>query len=195
MAAFRRSPVSPLQARSCVSVNVPSNSPIPLLPFPRRCAALVRVLRQSRGAPLLSMAVAEAMAAVVCEPGSRTTDQSTLETLLQARRRSVCGFGAARLLRCCWALTVRCVACLAVRCCSSNLIGLAANHLQETAALGRPLFSLFSHPAPRVAHAAALLMRAVAEGGAEAAQPMREAALTGGSVHSLCSIAGRCMCS
>jgi DnaJ family protein C protein 13 len=53
-------------------------------------------------------------------------------------------------------------------------------HVQETAALGRPLFSLFSHPAPRVAHAAALVMRAVAEGGAEAAQPMREAALTGG---------------
>ena len=51
--------------------------------------------------------------------------------------------------------------------------------LQKTAALGRPLFTLFSHPAPRVAHAAALLMRAVAEGGAEAAQPMREVALTG----------------
>ena len=50
---------------------------------------------------------------------------------------------------------------------------------QEAAALGRPLFALFSHPAPRVAHAAALIMRAVAEGGAEAAQPMREAALTG----------------
>lgn len=55
----------------------------------------------------------------------------------------------------------------------------ATQPLQETAALGRPLFTLFSHPAPRVAHAAALLMRAVAEGGAEAAQPMREAALTG----------------
>lgn len=52
-----------------------------------RCAALVRVLRQSRGAPLLSMAVAEAMAAVVCEPGSRTTDQATLEALLQASMR------------------------------------------------------------------------------------------------------------
>jgi DnaJ family protein C protein 13 len=45
--------------------------------------------------------------------------------------------------------------------------------------MGRPLFSLFSHPAARVAHGAALLMRAVAEGGSEAAQPMREAALTG----------------
>ena len=51
----------------------------------RRCAALVRVLRQSRGAPLLSMAVAEAAAAVVCEPGSRTTDQATLDAVLQAR--------------------------------------------------------------------------------------------------------------
>ena len=54
--------------------------------------------------------------------------------------------------------------------------------LQEVAALGRPLFALFSHPAPRVAHAAALLMRAVAEGGAEAAQPMREAALAEGAI-------------
>lgn len=52
---------------------------------PGRCSALVRVLRQARAAPLLSMAVAEALAAVACAPGSRTTDPSTLETLLQAR--------------------------------------------------------------------------------------------------------------
>lgn len=34
--------------------------------------------------------------------------------------------------------------------------------LQEAAELGRPLFALFSHPAPRVADAAAHLMRAIA---------------------------------
>jgi DnaJ family protein C protein 13 len=54
--------------------------------------------------------------------------------------------------------------------------------LLEVASLGRPLFSLFAHPAPRVADAAALLMRAVAEGGAAAAAPMREAALVEGAV-------------
>ena len=73
---------------------------------------------------------------------------------------------------------------VALRLCPPAILISAFCHLvakppQETAALGRPLFTLFSHPAPRVAHAAALLMRAVAEGGAEAAQPMREAALTG----------------
>lgn len=55
-----------------------------------RCAALVRVLRQARAAPLLSMAVAEATAAVVCEPGSRTTEQSTLEMIVQVRLMQLC---------------------------------------------------------------------------------------------------------
>lgn len=159
----------------------------------RRCAALVRVLRQAHVAPLLSMAVAEAAAAVVCEPGSRTTEQSTLEAIVQV---------GGVFLR-------PAEAAFPGRCGRWNTGGVEQSsrcHLppltlvpslpfpfpwpsspsvpprpppQEAAALGSPLFSLFSHPAPRVAHAAALIMRAVAEGGAEAAQPMRGAALTG----------------
>jgi DnaJ family protein C protein 13 len=55
------------------------------LPPPRlrSCTALVRVLQGRRPAPLLSMAVAEAVAAVACEPGSRSTEQATLEAVLQ----------------------------------------------------------------------------------------------------------------
>ncbi|KAG2494521.1 hypothetical protein HYH03_007288 [Edaphochlamys debaryana] len=54
--------------------------------------------------------------------------------------------------------------------------------LQEAAALGPPLFALCLHPAPRVTAGAALLMRAVAEGGAAAAAPMRAAALRHGAL-------------
>jgi hypothetical protein len=48
--------------------------------------------------------------------------------------------------------------------------------------MGRPLFSMFASPAPRVADSAALIMRAVTRGGAASAEPMREAALTEGAV-------------
>jgi DnaJ family protein C protein 13 len=54
--------------------------------------------------------------------------------------------------------------------------------LQAAAALGRPLFNLFSHPAPRVADGAAVLMRAIAECGSAAAAPMRDAALREGAL-------------
>jgi DnaJ family protein C protein 13 len=54
--------------------------------------------------------------------------------------------------------------------------------LQAAAALGRPLFALFSHPAGRVADGAAVLMRAIAERGAAAAAPMRQAALREGAL-------------
>lgn len=55
--------------------------------------------------------------------------------------------------------------------------------LQAAAALGRPLFSLFSHPAARVADGTAVIMRAIAErGAAAAAAPMRDAALREGAV-------------
>ncbi|GIM04041.1 hypothetical protein Vretimale_8678, partial [Volvox reticuliferus] len=54
--------------------------------------------------------------------------------------------------------------------------------LQEAAELGPPLFALCHHPAPRVTQGAALLMRAVAESGAAAAAPMRQAALRHGAV-------------
>ncbi|KAK9915634.1 hypothetical protein WJX75_001835 [Coccomyxa subellipsoidea] len=54
--------------------------------------------------------------------------------------------------------------------------------LSEAGALGHPLFALFSHPARRVLDAAALIMRAVASGGENAAAPMREAALTEGAM-------------
>lgn len=160
------------------------------------------MLRHARGLPLLSMAVAEATAAVVCEPGSRSTDRETLEAVLQvgslagpapcilALSARIAAPASGRLLlpSFLWTMTwlpkvpaaptsstplVSC--CRAASSPSRGFLFLP----QKTAALGRPLFALFSHPAPRVAHAAALIMRAVAEGGAEAAQPMREAALTG----------------
>lgn len=54
--------------------------------------------------------------------------------------------------------------------------------LRAAAALGRPLFTLFSHPAARVADGAAVLMRAIAECGAAAAAPMRDAALREGAL-------------
>eukprot|EP00878_Enallax_costatus_P026801 GHUV01028800.1.p1 GENE.GHUV01028800.1~~GHUV01028800.1.p1 ORF type:complete len:258 (+),score=73.22 GHUV01028800.1:512-1285(+) len=54
--------------------------------------------------------------------------------------------------------------------------------LRAAAALGRPLFTLFSHPAARVADGAAVLMRAIAECGSAAAAPMRDAALREGAV-------------
>jgi len=54
--------------------------------------------------------------------------------------------------------------------------------LQAAAALGRPLFSLFGHPAARVADGTAVIMRAIAERGAAAAAPMRDAALREGAV-------------
>lgn len=53
--------------------------------------------------------------------------------------------------------------------------------LTNTASLGRPLFQLVMHPAKRVADGAALVMRAIAETGASAAMPMREAALREGA--------------
>jgi DnaJ family protein C protein 13 len=53
--------------------------------------------------------------------------------------------------------------------------------LSSSASLGRPLFQLVMHPARRVADGAALVMRAVAESGATAAMPMREAALREGA--------------
>lgn len=54
--------------------------------------------------------------------------------------------------------------------------------LQAAAALGRPLFGLFGHPAARVADGAAVLMRAIAQRGATAAAPMRDAALREGAL-------------
>jgi hypothetical protein len=54
--------------------------------------------------------------------------------------------------------------------------------LRAAAALGRPLFGLFVHPAARVADGAAVLMRAIAECGAAAAAPMRDAALREGAL-------------
>ena len=59
--------------------------------------------------------------------------------------------------------------------------------------LGRPLFSLFSHAAARVQDCAALIMRAVAQGGATAAAPMREAALKEGAMlhHLLTATSGQ----
>ena len=48
--------------------------------------------------------------------------------------------------------------------------------------MGAPLFALFEHPAPRLVEGVALLMRAVAEGGVQAAAPMREAALAEGAL-------------
>lgn len=54
--------------------------------------------------------------------------------------------------------------------------------LHEVASVGRPLFSLFNHPAKQVSDVAALVMQAIAEGGATAAAPMREAALAEGAV-------------
>lgn len=54
--------------------------------------------------------------------------------------------------------------------------------LHEVAAMGRPLFALFNHPARQIGDAAALAMQAIAEGGAGAAAPMREAALAEGAV-------------
>ncbi|WIA30400.1 hypothetical protein OEZ86_000485 [Tetradesmus obliquus] len=54
--------------------------------------------------------------------------------------------------------------------------------LRAAAALGRPLFGLFAHPAARVADGAAVLMRAIAECGAAAAAPMRDAALREGAL-------------
>lgn len=54
--------------------------------------------------------------------------------------------------------------------------------LQAAAALGRPLFALFAHPAARVADGTAVIMRAIAERGAAAAAPMRDAALREGAL-------------
>jgi DnaJ family protein C protein 13 len=53
---------------------------------------------------------------------------------------------------------------------------------QDCAAIGRPLFSLFQHPSAAVADGATLLMAAIAGAGAEAAEPLREAALAEGAV-------------
>jgi len=66
--------------------------------------------------------------------------------------------------------------------------------LEGAASLGRPLFALFSHPSPRVAGGAAVLMRAVADGGGCAAAPMREAALREGALlqHLRVAAAGAC---
>ncbi|KAF8069423.1 GRV2 [Scenedesmus sp. PABB004] len=61
--------------------------------------------------------------------------------------------------------------------------------LRAAAALGRPLFELFAHPAARVADGAAVLMRSIAECGAAAAAPMRDAALREGALLHHLSIA------
>jgi DnaJ family protein C protein 13 len=91
--------------------------------------------QKSTASPLLSGAIIEVVAAVACKPGSRTTELSTREALLQ-----------------------------------------------EVASVGRPLFALFNHPAKQVSDVAALVMQAIAEGGATAAAPMRDAALAEGAV-------------
>ncbi|KAK3252934.1 hypothetical protein CYMTET_37788 [Cymbomonas tetramitiformis] len=54
--------------------------------------------------------------------------------------------------------------------------------LAAVAQLGRPLFALFAHPAPNVRDITAMLMRSVAEGGKQAAAPMRDAALREGAL-------------
>ena len=68
-----------------------SFSPLhPSTPCPRRCSTLASVLRGVGGhaqSALVSMAAAEALAAVVCEPGARSTDPHTLTLLLQASGR------------------------------------------------------------------------------------------------------------
>ncbi|KFM22645.1 DnaJ-like protein subfamily C member 13 [Auxenochlorella protothecoides] len=116
-----------------------------------RCDALVAPLAAGEAAsPLLVLGLVEAVAAVVCEPGSRSTEQATLTAMLQA--------GAT---------------------CPPHPL---AHRSQSLASLGRPLFCLFGHAAPRVAEAAALTQRAVAEGGAGAAAPMRAAALSDGAL-------------
>lgn len=54
--------------------------------------------------------------------------------------------------------------------------------LELCSSLGRPLFGLFSHVAGRVCDGAAVIMRSVAECGAVAAAPMRDAALREGAL-------------
>lgn len=54
--------------------------------------------------------------------------------------------------------------------------------LETAAGLGRPLFALFTHPAPRVGDGLAVLMRGVAGCGPGAAAPMRDAALREGAL-------------
>lgn len=54
--------------------------------------------------------------------------------------------------------------------------------LELCSSLGRPLFGLFSHSAGRVCDGAAVVMRSVAECGAVAAAPMRDAALREGAL-------------
>ena len=54
--------------------------------------------------------------------------------------------------------------------------------LKHSVAIGRPLFNLFQHRALRVRDTASKLMRVISEHGAEAATPMREAALKEGAV-------------
>lgn len=101
-----------------------------------RCELLTYVLKQQRTvlSPLVTMAVAEILVAVLCEPGVRNTELSTQDCLLA-----------------------------------------------EVSGLGKPLFSMFSHPSKRVSDEAAVLMRAVAQSGSISAEPMRAAALTEGA--------------
>eukprot|EP00898_Chlorokybus_atmophyticus_P007654 jgi/Chlat1/7890/Chrsp66S00581 len=54
--------------------------------------------------------------------------------------------------------------------------------LRHVASLGRRLFALFSHPAHCVVEGVAVIMRTIAEESADAAAPMRDAALRDGAV-------------
>ncbi len=71
-----------------------------------RCAKLLAPLGRSSAGPAASsltvMAAVEALAAVVCEPGSRTTDSKLLATLLQVSD-AVAKFLIGRSCRC-WML-------------------------------------------------------------------------------------------
>lgn len=51
-----------------------------------RCEGLVAPLRREPPVPLAVLVAVEALAAVIVEPGSRTTDTRTLNMLLQVRR-------------------------------------------------------------------------------------------------------------
>lgn len=108
-----------------------------LFPVTRRCPQLIQPMKKesSRPSPLLSLALVEVIGALICEPGSRTTDLPIFQKMLEL--------------------------------CSG---------------LGRPLFSLFSHASGRVSDGAAVIMRSVAECGAVAAAPMRDAALREGAL-------------
>lgn len=148
-----------------------------------RVAALLKPLaREPAPSPLLSMAVLEAVAAVGVEPGSRTTDTALLNAVLEASIRQLNHLRVAMLENipvCACSCDNAQISCMISYICTHMLLCLS---LQGCAGLGRPLFTLFSHPAGRVADGTAVVMRAIAECGAAAAAPMREAALREGAV-------------